>query len=93
MVNASEAELRDTALAAVRDHMGITAAPDCVVAGVNAGAIPQPTVGHFNRVAAVRAGARAVFGNRLLITGNSFDGVAAVDCVAAGRQCATNLTL
>lgn len=52
-------------------------------------AMPQYTLGHADRVAAIRASIRAHEG--LFITGNAFDGVGVPDCIRAARETADHV--
>ena len=76
------------AQSALTRHMGLTATPDCIVAGVHKGCIPQPIVGHAARVRKAREAATEMFSGRLRLAGNSYDGIGASDCVNSGLQTA-----
>lgn len=89
--NPGAIELSDSAvLTKVRTDlhqiMGISAEPDFVRIFRHPQAIPQYTVGHSRRVAALRA--RAALSPGLFFTGNAFFGVGLNDCVNASNQVA-----
>ncbi len=54
-------------------------------------AMPQYTLGHLDRIAAIRL--RAAQHSRLLLAGNAFDGVGIPDCVRSGQDAASTLLL
>ncbi len=85
---ATNEQLSHLALAALARHMGLTAQPDCIVAGVHKACIPQYTVGHASRVSSARAALGSLFDSRLRVAGNSYDGIGASDCVNSGMQAA-----
>ena len=88
-VNAcAPAELERLALQAARAHVGITKAPTEVVVNLARCAIPQYTLGHHSRVAAVTAGAEALFGGRMRVIGNSFRGVGIADSLSNAVEAA-----
>lgn len=88
----SQEQLTTLALDSLKLHLGLTATPDVVVAGVHQRCIPQPEVGHTQRVALIKEGLKSAFGSRFHLIGNSYDtGVGAVDCVAAAQKCAQNI--
>ena len=84
----SDTQLLELALDALRRHVGVTAEPSAVIAGVHHGCIPQYEVGHGQLIRDARESVRGVFGDRLLLTGNSFDGIGAADCVVAATAAA-----
>ncbi len=88
IVHASEEKLVAMALAALRSHVGITREPDAVLAGTHVQCIPQYVVGHCAAVADIRQDVAAAFGSRLILAGNSFDGVGASDCIVSARSAA-----
>ena len=84
--------LVSTALRALREHTGITATPDAMHVSVAAGAIPQYTLGHGDRVAAIRAGLEALYGaGAVTPLGNSFGGIGVADTVAGALGAAEDL--
>jgi protoporphyrinogen/coproporphyrinogen III oxidase len=91
IVNQTPEALTLTALSVLQKHMGITTAPDCVVAGVHVDCIPQPAVGHVNSVNNARADLDNYFQGRLQLIGNSYDGIGAADCVGNAAVCANRL--
>lgn len=82
------AELERLALQAARVHVGITTAPTEVVVNLARRAIPQYTLGHHSRVAAVTAGSEALFGGRMRVIGNSFRGVGIADSLSNAVEAA-----
>jgi len=54
-------------------------------------AMPQYTLGHLDRVAAIRQ--RALKHSRLILAGNAFGGVGIPDCVRSGQEAASELLL
>lgn len=64
--------------------MGINAAPSFVQVYRHEQAIPQYTVGHGKRLAALAEGCAAVPG--IVLTGNSYRGIGLNDCVAAAHR-------
>jgi protoporphyrinogen oxidase len=91
IVEKSTEQLTALALRTVERHMGVRAAPDAVVAGVHTHCIPQYVVGHNAVVQRVRDETAAVFGPRLCLVGNSFDGIGASDCVVNSTKAANAL--
>jgi len=95
LLGMSRPQLVEAALRAAREHLAISARPDEVAVNVAADAIPQYTLGHDGRVAAIHAGVDAAFGGRLVLLGNSYSGIGLSDSVAnaldAGRALAERL--
>lgn len=84
----SEARLLAAALRAVGAHLGgPPPPPDGALPALARRAIPQYTVGHSARVAAVEAGLRAALpGVPVALVGNSWRGVGAADTVAGAAE-------
>ena len=85
----SEEEVKSRVMADLKEIMGITAAPDFVRIFRHEQAIPQYTVGHGRRLAALDERLAAFPG--LVFTGNSFYGVGLNDCVNAANQAAAKV--
>jgi len=85
-VNLSDGEVQQKVQGDLEKIMGITAAPDFVRIYRHERAIPQYTVGHARRVAAIE-GSLAVYPG-LLVTGNAFAGVGINDCTLAAQRTA-----
>ncbi|MDX9709704.1 MAG: protoporphyrinogen oxidase [Trichloromonas sp.] len=85
----SEEEVKSRVMADLKEIMGITAAPDFVRIFRHEQAIPQYTVGHGRRLAALDERLAACPG--LVFTGNSFYGVGLNDCVNASNQAAAKV--
>jgi oxygen-dependent protoporphyrinogen oxidase len=88
------AALDDTALVdrvahALRQAVGAAGDPEVLAIARYARAIPQYTIGHRARAAAIRAAVAAVPG--LAVTGNYLDGISVADCAANGHRTATDL--
>jgi len=66
--------------------LGARGEPTLLEVGRHPRAMPQYTLGHLERVAAVRR--QAALHPGLLLTGNAFDGVGIPDCVRAAGQAA-----
>lgn len=86
----NEGELVDRATAAVRDTLHVGGAPtETFVKRWDRG-IPQFTLGHRNRVGAIRRATSAH--HRLHLVGNYLDGVSMHDCIAGAQGVAERLT-
>ncbi|MDX1763760.1 MAG: protoporphyrinogen oxidase [bacterium] len=72
---------------ALKEIMGIEAAPDFVKVFPHEKAIPQYTVGHGARVARLEAILKEQLPG-FFLTGNAFHGIGINDCVASGRAAA-----
>jgi oxygen-dependent protoporphyrinogen oxidase len=78
-----------TARCELRDLLGIAAAPRLARAFAHPGALPQYTVGHLERVAAIESRLRAHPG--LLLAGNGLWGIGLPDCIRSGERAAESL--
>lgn len=90
-VTLGEALEDDDALAAVSRHLrgrGVTQAPTVTAVQRWAGAIPQYTLGHRERVTAVAAALGGPTGGTLVVAGSALDGLGIADCVASGTAAA-----
>lgn len=86
-INWSEAEVLAKVKSDLQRIMGITVDPDFVRVFRHEQAIPQYTVGHAARVAALHA--RAAQQPGLFLAGNAFSGVGLNDCVNASNRVAS----
>ncbi len=85
----SEDEVKSRVMVDLKEIMGISVAPDFVRIFRHEQAIPQYTVGHGRRLAALDERLAACPG--LVFTGNSFYGVGLNDCVNASNQAAAKV--
>jgi oxygen-dependent protoporphyrinogen oxidase len=85
-VTLSDAEVEKRVRDDLERAMGITAPPDFIRIFRHHQAIPQYTVGHGKRLAALDERLQGHPG--LLLTGNSFRGIGLNDCVAAAHRAA-----
>jgi oxygen-dependent protoporphyrinogen oxidase len=69
--------------------LGIRGEPLLVAVARHARSMPQYTLGHLDRVAAIRAGEARHPG--LALAGNAFGGVGVPDCIRSGREAADTL--
>jgi oxygen-dependent protoporphyrinogen oxidase len=86
----SEKELLDISLRYVRQHLGITKTPVCIQIKVCKEAIPQYTVGHTQRLNAIKKLLQHQL-PQLYLAGNSYDGVGVGDCVMSASVAAKNI--
>lgn len=80
-----EEDFAATALDGLHRHLGIEAAPDSVAVQVARCAIPQYLVGHSAKVAAIEKILARIF-PRVILHGNSFNGVSLNDCIANSKR-------
>jgi len=85
-VTFDDAEVAERVRGDLKTIMGITAEPDFVRIFRHERAIPQYTVGHAKRVAAIEEALAATPG--LFATGNAFAGVGINDCTLAAARTA-----
>jgi oxygen-dependent protoporphyrinogen oxidase len=83
-VTLSDEEVRSRVMADLKDILGVTAEPSFVRIFRHEQAIPQYTVGHAARLAALEGCLSHHPG--LILTGNSYRGIGLNDCVAAARR-------
>lgn len=86
----TEAQGRDIALSALRQHLGIDADPEIVHVKLSKMAIPQYEIGHHQHLKALQRQLRAF--PRLTLTGNAFFGVSVNDCIAQAQKLALRLS-
>ncbi len=79
-------ELAKLALMEVSSLLGITGDPILLEVGRHSRAMPQYTLGHLERVAAIREQVAKHPG--LILAGNAFDGVGIPDCIRGARAAA-----
>lgn len=70
----------------LREVMGVTAEPELVRIQRWERALPQPTLGHGERVAAIEEREAALHG--LALAGNAYRGVGIPDCIRSGERAA-----
>lgn len=78
----------------LRLHLGVLEPPLVTNVALNRDCIPQYTVGHDARLAAIRAALRREggrFGGRLRLAGPSYKGVGLHDCIRSAREAVTGL--
>ena len=88
-IHLSDEEVKTRVMAALREIMGITEAPDFVRIFRHEKAIPQYTVGHGQRLLALDERLNGHPG--LFFTGNAFFGIGLNDCVNASNQMAARV--
>ena len=71
--------------------LGASGGPLLIGVARHTRAMPQYTLGHLDRVAAIRR--RCARHSRLVLAGNAFDGVGIPDCVRSGQEAAEALLL
>jgi protoporphyrinogen/coproporphyrinogen III oxidase len=84
-----DSELAALAAADLADAVGVRGAPVDVRVSRWGGGLPQYSVGHLDRVTAIRAGIEAQPG--LAICGAAFDGVGIPACIATARMAADQI--
>ena len=83
--DAIEALVRDE----LGDLLGASGDPLLIEVGRHPRAMPQYTLGHLDRVAAIRR--RLARHPRLILAGNAFDGVGIPDCIHAAEHAAESV--
>jgi protoporphyrinogen/coproporphyrinogen III oxidase len=81
-----DATLVDLVRGELSDLLGASGEPLLVTVNRHPRAMPQYTLGHLDRVAAIRK--RLARHPRLILAGNAFDGVGIPDCVRGARDAA-----
>lgn len=87
VVDGADAELLAIAHGELRDVLGIRAVPELHRIFRWPRAMPQPTLGHLDRVAAIEGGLTAHPG--LALAGNAYRGIGIPDCIRSGEAAAT----
>jgi oxygen-dependent protoporphyrinogen oxidase len=85
--------IRDRAIQAVEQHLGIKAAPTHTMTNLQLQCIPQYRVGHYQRLTDMHAAIKSEFGHRLSVTGASYWGVSVPDCIKNSRELVEELTV
>lgn len=80
----SEKALIEMALKELREHLGITKAPDYIAVKRACHAIPQYGVGHHSAVEQIEAAFKAL-SPHVGILGNGFHGISVNDCIAKAK--------
>jgi len=88
-IDLSDQDVKQRTMAELKKIMGIAVEPDFVRIFRHQRAIPQYTVGHAERLAAIQARVAAHPG--LFVTGNAFFGVGLNDCVNASNRTAEQI--
>ena len=88
-IDLSDEEVKEKVMGDLKQIMGIAAEPDMVRIYRHERAIPQYTVGHAARVAAIEEQLQTLPG--LFATGNAFAGVGINDCTLAAQRTAEQL--
>jgi oxygen-dependent protoporphyrinogen oxidase len=73
----------------LKRHLGITDKPAIARARLQQDAIPQYTVGHLDRMYELSRTVKRDFDQRLVLTGNWYNGVGVGDCIKQGIMAAT----
>jgi oxygen-dependent protoporphyrinogen oxidase len=89
LLQRSDDELAALAAAELAEATGVAGGPAAARVTRWGGALPQYTVGHLDRVAAIRAGVAAQPG--LAVCGAAYDGVGIPACVATARSAASQV--
>jgi len=84
-----DVDLAATALADLRAATGIDSAPVGTRVTRWGGGLPQYTVGHLDRVAAIRSGVEALPG--LAVCGAAYDGLGVPACIASAESAVTHV--
>lgn len=83
----SQIEVKEAALKALSDHMQISIQPNHLHISHFPKAIPQFTVGHFQRIEGIQHQLRESYPN-LVCIGSGFTGVSIEDCIQAAKEAA-----
>jgi len=86
LFNLDDAELKTLVRAELADLLGASGEPLLIEVARHPRAMPQYTLGHLDRVAAIRQRAERHPG--LILAGNAFHGVGIPDCVRSGQDAA-----
>ena len=84
-----DAAIEALVLAELADLLGTSGAPLLIEVGRHPRAMPQYTLGHLERVAAIRL--KTARHSRLVLAGNAFDGVGIPDCIRAAQDAADSV--
>lgn len=68
----------------LKRHLGVTDIPSVSGARLQRNAIPQPTVGHYDRMAELDGALRRNYGDKLKLGGSWYTGVSINDCIRTG---------
>lgn len=90
IVDTSDAELTEIVLKDLKKTMKITSDPEFSVITRWKNARPQYTVGHLERITAVRNQTRKSLPG-MFLTGSSYDGVGIPDCIDQGEKAVTEV--
>lgn len=81
----------DTAMHALRTHLGIKDAPIAFNVAVHRQCIPQYTVGHYDKLTSLHRSIKNTYAGKLSVVGASYWGVGVNDCVKGARDLVTGL--
>ncbi len=84
-------ELKTLVRGELASLLGASGEPLLIGVARHARAMPQYTLGHLDRVSAIRQ--RSARHSRLILAGNAFEGVGIPDCVRSGQEAADALLL
>jgi len=90
MKEAKDKELVDIALNAIRSHLGVIQEPKYTAVNKCIRAIPQYQVGHLSVVKRTEKLVKDLFGNQLILSGNSFYGIGLTDCIFNAKKAIEN---
>jgi protoporphyrinogen/coproporphyrinogen III oxidase len=82
-------ELKTLVRGELTSLLGVSGEPILIEVARHARAMPQYTLGHLDRIAAIQL--RAAQHSRLLLAGNAFNGVGIPDCIRSGQEAAAAL--
>lgn len=77
---------------ALKKHLGITKIPAEILVSRASQAIPQYTMGHQKRVAALKHEIDRLFQGKVTLMGSAWQGVSVNDCIHEAHQCITDST-
>jgi oxygen-dependent protoporphyrinogen oxidase len=82
----SDSEAVEMARDVLRQHLGIEEIPIATNVALNRNCIPQPNVGHDERIKNIKNALLENFSGRLGVVGSSYRGVGLNDCVRSARD-------
>jgi oxygen-dependent protoporphyrinogen oxidase len=75
----------------LRNHLAIDQVPIATNVALNKNCIPQPNVGHDERIKNIKSALLENFSGRLAVAGSSYRGVGLNDCVRSARDVVTGM--
>lgn len=90
--NADDSTLKKTAIAQIKEVLGITEQPDNIKVNVLPGSFPQYTIGHYQRVERIK---NYIISNKLPLSlcGQSFDGIGMNEVILSAKNAANDIQL